>query len=211
MKKSVKIILGIIVILVVAIIIKYVINNNDKDMLASLYSTMSNSEEFTFTMEVVDSSIPYTLSVAQSGENMNIDMISEDARTSTLLLDGYIYYILHDEKEYSLINEDSEGNIIIEALSNIYESEYEKGKEEIYGTKYYYEEYNDCYDFTVLLAIDTNDTNKTRFYFDDEDLVYIKTITIDDEGNQEEELLNVTISYEADSSLFEIPSDYAEI
>lgn len=47
---------------------------------------------------------------------------------------------------------------------------------------------------------------KTRFYFDNNNLVYIKTII----GNKQE-IFKVNISYDVDSKLFEIPSDYKEI
>jgi hypothetical protein len=47
---------------------------------------------------------------------------------------------------------------------------------------------------------------KTRFYFDGTNIAYIKT-TIDND----EELLKIEFSDGIDNSLFEIPSDYAEI
>ena len=50
---------------------------------------------------------------------------------------------------------------------------------------------------------------KTRFYFDGNDIAYIKNIVQDEESTQEE-LLKVTLKYSVDESLFEIPEDYAE-
>ena len=51
-----------------------------------------------------------------------------------------------------------------------------------------------------------DETNiKTRFYYSGNDLKYIKTIT---ENN--EELLEIKIEYEADDSLFEIPEGYTD-
>ncbi len=47
---------------------------------------------------------------------------------------------------------------------------------------------------------------KTRFYFDGDKLVYIKTIIGD-----KQEVLKVDLSYNVDSKLFEIPSDYQEM
>mgnify|MGYP001057782825 FL=1 len=55
------------------------------------------------------------------------------------------------------------------------------------------------------LNLDENDV-KTRFYFDSKDnLVYIKTIYGD-----KHELLKVSLTNDIDSSVFEIPADYAE-
>ncbi len=47
---------------------------------------------------------------------------------------------------------------------------------------------------------------KTRFYFNKDQLVYIKTII----GN-EQEILKVEMSDKVDDKLFEIPSEYKEI
>ena len=212
MKKSKKIIIGIIILLiiVVLIILGICLFTGNKDKVKETYSNLQNSEKFTFTMEEVDSM--YTISFAQNGDNMNIDMISnDDDRLSTLILDGNSYTILHSQQEYYMYeNEGTEENIILEALEEISEAEYETGSEEIYGTKYYYEEFEGCFDFTILLAIDTNNTIKTRFYFDGDELVYIKNVTtVDDE--ETEELIKVTVSYDVDDSLFEIPTDYAEV
>ena len=60
-----------------------------------------------------------------------------------------------------------------------------------------------------------NSSVKTRFYFDKNELVYLKTIydVINEETGertQEEELQTVKVEYEVEESIFEIPADYAE-
>ena len=55
----------------------------------------------------------------------------------------------------------------------------------------------------------------TRFYFDKNELVYLKTIydVINEETGertQAEELQTVKVEYEVEDSIFEIPADYAE-
>ena len=75
------------------------------------------------------------------------------------------------------------------------------------GKKYEYEEYSGSTMFLLSnsLNLDENDV-KTRFYFDSKDnLVYIKTIYGD-----KHELLKVGLTNDIDSSVFEIPADYAE-
>ena len=52
-------------------------------------------------------------------------------------------------------------------------------------------------------ALKDEEKAKTRFYFEGDQLVYIKTIIED-----EQELLKVDISNQVDEKLFEIPSDY---
>ena len=79
-----------------------------------------------------------------------------------------------------------------------------EGKEEIEGKNYNYEEYTGITNFAIKLTDENNSENvKTRFYFDGNDLVYIKTIVGDSQ-----ELLRVEISNDVDSNLFEIPNDY---
>ena len=62
--------------------------------------------------------------------------------------------------------------------------------------------------FTMMdvSEIGADKEGKTRFYFDGDKLVYIKTIIGD-----KQEVLKVDLSYNVDSKLFEIPSDYQEM
>ena len=85
--------------------------------------------------------------------------------------------------------------------------EHTNGTEKVRGKKYDYEEYDGSSMFLLSnsLNLDENDV-KTRFYFDKKgNLVYIKTIY----GDQHE-LLKVSLNKSVDSSVFDIPSDYAE-
>ena len=49
------------------------------------------------------------------------------------------------------------------------------------------------------------ENTNTRFYFDDDNLKYIKTIAGD-----KSEIISVNISYDVDDSVFDIPSDFQE-
>ena len=118
------------------------------------------------------------------------------------------YLILPDRKEYYIY----EGNnvdqtFLIDGIKEIMGKEYTKGTEKVKGKKYKYEEYSGSTMFLLSnsLNLDENDV-KTRFYFDSKDnLVYIKTIYGD-----KHELLKVSLTNDIDSSVFEIPADYAE-
>ena len=82
-----------------------------------------------------------------------------------------------------------------------------KGKEKINDTTYEYEEYIGFEGFMTSTGLDDEENNvSTRFYFKGKDLKYIKTIVPD----EEDELLEIIISYSAPDELFEIPSDYVE-
>ena len=90
-------------------------------------------------------------------------------------------------------------------LEELKDQEYEKGKEKINGKNYQYEEYSGCQDFLVNNKLYTNNesNSKTRFYYDGDKLVYIKTII----GDQEE-IAEVNIQYSVDDNLFNVPTDY---
>ena len=62
----------------------------------------------------------------------------------------------------------------------------------------------------MLLDVDEDAKLKTRFYYDNEEIVYIKNI-MEQDGETIEELVKVKCIYDAEDSLFEIPADYAEI
>ena len=81
------------------------------------------------------------------------------------------------------------------------------GTEKVYGKKCTYEEYNGSTIFILSNDITLDEENiKTRFYFDkNNNLAYIKTIY-----GEEEEILEVQLSYDVEDSIFEIPSNYAE-
>ena len=62
----------------------------------------------------------------------------------------------------------------------------------------------------MLIDADNEENVKTRFYYDGENLVYIKNM-IDQDGEKLEELIQAECNYEVNEKLFEIPEDYAEV
>ena len=177
----------------------------------SLDKKISENQNFTFSMEEVDSELNYKVAMAQRGTELSIDMYSEGEHTTTLILDDEAYYINHNEEEYyDFGDENVEAYNTIYALNALSESEYVSGREEILGKTYYYEEYdNDNMDFIVYAEANEESKIKNRFYFDGDELVYIKNIIINEE-EQHEELLKTSIIYSVDDNLFEIPEEYAE-
>lgn len=196
-------------ILIVSVV--FALKGEKKDRTQAMYNKISSAKEYTFTIEE-SSEIDYNLIVSKSENNRAIDMTSNSERTTTLVKDGYAYFILHNEEEYYIYpndeTDDIEADILEKGLGEIENKEYEKGKEKIYGKTYYYEEYEGVSSF-IMLANSAEDETKvrTRFYFEGNNIAYIKTII--DEENQE--LLKVNCKYLADQSLFEIPANYAEI
>ncbi len=213
LKRKTAIIIFSLIILVLLIISFILIFQKEKNnRVLSMYNNMCNKQNFTFTMEEIDSEYDYKISISQRGVDTSIDMYSGDEHTSTLILEGHAYFIMHNEEEYfNYDNDNTDGDIILSGLKEAQESQYINGHEEIKGKSYYYEEYDNISNFLIFLDADDDSVVKTRFYFDDDNIVYIKNIVINKDEEQQEELLKTTLKYEIENSLFEIPENYAEM
>ena len=207
MKTKIKPIIFLCIVTIILIIgIVFIIKGNKSDRLIDLYKTLSNSKEYCFSIENNDVDYEYKLVISKIDNDFCIDMYGEEY-TSTIKKDGDVYYVIHGDQEYYSLydNDDTDINIIENALSKIINSSYKKGKEEIEGKIYYFEEYENLSDFLMNLNIDEEDVLKTRFYFEGKDICYIKNISEDSE-----ELLKIQCRLKADNKSFEIPSNYAE-
>ena len=209
-KKALIIFLSIICILVIVALV-LIFQGNKKDRLVRLYKKILDSKDYTFSMEEDSKEYMYKITVSQKENNIKIDTQSGDDNSSTLILDGRVYVIMHKPKEYYIVDGDNiDGDIIISGLKEMANEKYVIGREEINGKAYYYEEYKDKSNFLQLIH-ETDDAKiTTRFYFDNNNLVYIRNI-VDDEGEKQEELLKVDLKYDVDNNIFKIPEDYAEM
>ena len=194
MQKSKKFIIIILIMVVLCVIAGVLIANfNNNDRVIRMYNNLSNADRFTFSMEEVNSDIKYKMKISQRGKDVDIDMDS----------DG--------EKQYYDYNgENIDGDIILSGLKEAVGKEYISGKEYIEGKEYYYEEYSNITSFLILLDDYDEEVVKTRFYFDGDDIVYIKNIAKIN-GKIDDEILKTNLKYEANDSLFEIPEDYSEM
>lgn len=195
-------------IILLAIGVVFILLGNKSNRVLTLYDRLFKNEKYTFSIEGKGEFDQYKLVMLKNGLNFCIDMYNGEEHTSTLVKDGYIYYLMHKEQEYyTSINNgnDEELNIIENAFDSIKDKDYIKGKENIDGIEYYYEEYIDVPDFLINITVMEDDELKTRFYFEGNKIKYIKNIV---ENN--EELLKVECYFDANSQSFEIPQNYAE-
>ena len=201
--------LSLVLILVMSII--FLLKGEKTGRTKVMYEKIANSNEYTFTMEEKGAEdLKFIMSKADNSRS--IDVTSGEEHTTTLVKDGYAYFVMHEQEEYYTYSnseaQEIEADILEEGLKNIEEANYTTGKEKIYGKTYYYEEYEDMESFLMVnTSLDEQVKSKTRFYFDGDNIVYIKTI-IDE---NDEELLKIDCKYLADKDLFEIPANYAEL
>ena len=215
MKKNKGISLVVIILVIIGIIfcISRIINKKDDQTqkLSKIYEDLNSSQTYQFEWEQNNSNKTI---IARDEDKTLIDQYSKEddtanqSHTKTLIKDNVTYLILPDRKEYYVY----EGNnvdqtFLTDGIKDIMSKEHTSGTEKVRGKKYDYEEYDGSSMFLLSnsLNLDENDV-KTRFYFDKKgNLVYIKTIY----GDQHE-LLKVSLNKSVDSSVFDIPSDYAE-
>ena len=204
-KKKVILAVAIIVIIIILITAFFVVTNGESHKVAKTYKKLSESNEYLFEMKDTGG---YDITIAKKDGKTCIDMNSDNERVTTLVKDDESYVISHSQKEYRVYNADVAGETVVtDMLGNLKESEYSTGSEKINGKNYNYEEYTGFAGFLTSTNMELDEsTTKTRFYFEGNNLVYIKTIP----ENSEQELLEIKISYSVPDELFEIPSDYAE-
>ena len=208
MKKGMipKIIFGILIIILVITII-LAITQKEKDLTIKMYEQICERQNYTFSMQEENLDINYQLIVAKRQNDMSIEAKSDDEHTTTLIKDGAAYYVMHLEKEYYLYDSNEiDADIIKSGLAGIEKEKYTTGNEKINGKNYYYEEYEGISTFIIWSNNNDESSIKTRFYYDKGKITYIKTILGDTE-----ELLKIDFQDTVDDSLFEIPTDYAEM
>ena len=214
-KKKKILIISIAIVIMIALIVGVIIflntrNNIDSKIssvttkISNLYDKKSKKEMFSFTTIIDDNNKEV---YAKSSNVAYTDTIYNGDESKFIIKDGNSYLLNDDSKiYYTYQNNDVNFNKVLEQLDEIKNAELIEGKEEIEGKEYYYEEYSGFTNFAFKLSDTETEDVKTRFYFDGNDLVYIKTIIGDIQ-----ELLKVEINDKVDSSLFEIPTDYREM
>lgn len=226
-KKKIIVISVIVGFLVIVTILGIVFNNKDEgeysassSRTARLYNELANKNMYSFKTTLDDDN---SMFYAKKDNVAYVDTLYQGNDSKFVVKDGNSYLLRDVDKiYYTYENNDSDANMVQEALENVKDLKYEKGKEAIEGKTYNYEEYDisTAFSFKYFDEETSQDENeddgeedttseesmiKTRFYYNGNELVYIKTIAGDNE-----ELLKVEIQDTADDKLFEIPSDYSE-
>ena len=205
-------VLATVILLVIVGVVWYFIANNNSNSnsnnqgiaeVSRLYETLQTSSVFSFELTSDSGNHKY---YAKSNDIAYIDTIYDDEETKYIIKDGNTYFLVDDTKTYyTYSNNQTNLNMVTRGLERIKDLEYQTGREKINNKNYYYEEYTGLTDFAMGDFTEDSEDVKTRFYFDNDELVYIKTI----EGDKQE-LLEVNISYDVDQNSFQIPSDYNE-
>mgnify|MGYP004620097985 FL=1 len=212
-KKIAIVCMAIIVAIIVIGVIFFAVNKSASktsgataNKLENLCENLKQSQSYSFTATLDDKN---KMTYEKNDGKAYTDTTYNGTESKFIIKDGNSYLLVDDQKAYyTYVNNSIDLNKIELQLSEVINSgEHQNGEEKIDGKNYQYEEYNGITDFTMqdTSNVTANQNAKTRFYFKNNKLVYIKTII-----NDKQELLKVDISNNVDTNLFEIPSDYEE-
>ena len=214
--KKPMIIIGIIILVVVIIgVIIFALSNKNKTNkteqtesveIQKNYEKIANSKEMTFTT-TLDENNRETI-VIKDGQAYK--ETTRNGVTYKYIVKGNDTYFVDDSNKtyYTYKNNTEISTEIQQKLSKLKEMSSNTGKEKVKGKNYQYEEFEKYQDFLINNKIAVTDLTKakTRIYYDNDKIVYIKTIAGD-----EEELLKVDISYgTVKNDYFNIPSEYKD-
>ena len=214
--KKTMIIIGIIILVVVIIgVIIFAISSKNKTNkteqtesveIQKNYEKIANSKEMTFTT-TLDENNRETI-VIKDGQAYK--ETTRNGVTYKYIVKGNDTYFVDDSNKtyYTYKNNTEISTEIQQKLSKLKEMSSNTGKEKINGKNYQYEEFEKYQDFLINNKIAVTDLTKakTRIYYDNDKIVYIKTIAGD-----EEELLKVDILYgNVKNDYFNIPSEYKD-
>lgn len=214
--KKPMIIIGIIILVVVIIgVIIFALSSKNKTNkteqtesveIQKNYEKIANSKEMTFTT-TLDENNRETI-VIKDGQAYK--ETTRNGVTYKYIVKGNDTYFVDDSNKtyYTYKNNTEISTEIQQKLSKLKEMSSNTGKEKVKGKNYQYEEFEKYQDFLINNKIAVTDLTKakTRIYYDNDKIVYIKTIAGD-----EEELLKVDISYgTVKNDYFNIPSEYKD-
>lgn len=192
--------------------------NGQVSKLNAYYEKLQRLKKYSFSVVLDDEN---NISYQKQDKKAYVDTNYAGMNSKFIIRDGNTYLIMDDDKKYyTYENNETELYMIELIINDIKDKEVTKGKEKIDNKNYYYEEFEGTSEFYFRdMNIDIEEVEeldeteesdnkaKTRFYFKNNNLVYIKTI-IDDNTEQ---LLKVDYSKKVDNNLVEIPSDYEEM
>lgn len=208
-KTKIIILIGFLVIVLLGIGVYFGIQQGEKTggkketKINLFYQRIVKQESYQFNQILDEENY---IKIMKKGENAYKEEKLEGEKSSYLVKDHNTYLLQEAEKAYYTYenNEDILSEIVLE-LEDVISLEAKTGKETIEGKRLEYEEYEGVSSFLMgeLKEENKNAKSKTRFYFEGEDLKYIKIII----GNQEE-LSKIDFSNQVQEEKFEIPLDY---
>ena len=168
------------------------------------YKQLQEKTTFSFTTTLDEKN---KMDYAKKDNKAYVDTIYNGKESKFIIKDGNSYLLLEEDAlYYTYQNNETDLNKITLNLEEVKDKQYTTGRERVGNMSYSYEEFGTATPFLVKdVTEEEKQTAKTRFYFNGDQLIYIKTVIGD-----YEEVLKVEMSDQVDDNLFEIPEGYQE-
>lgn len=212
-KKEILISVAIIILIIVGIVIYINSKKNNSQNVeelkntktSQLYNKILEADEIIVTQALDDNN---KTTIAIKNDSGYKEVVSDGSLEKYIVKNGDTYYIDESNKKYYRYqSNDMILTEIKEQFEDLYKQPVTKGKEKVNGETYNYEEIAKYQNFLVneKLSVKNLEYARTRLYYNNNDLVYIKTIAGDNE-----EIIKVNISYNVNDDYFRIPEDYTD-
>ena len=221
-KKSI-IIICIVLLIAIACGVIFFINKDKISSTGENEKTSNSTKLDKIYSEIENNSENYTLSLIINennkiianveGDTARIEDFDNGKEKITIVKDGNTYILIPEDKKCYVYKNNTEGLLTaqnrIEVIKDAQENDEitaKEGTERINNREYKYEEYGEISSFLINYNTTIDEEKvKTRFYYDGDKLVYVKTT----DGKNLEQLAKIEIEFSKNSSInLEIPSDY---
>lgn len=219
MEKNKKIIIGIIsVLVIIAIIIAIVMltNNGGKesntqigksygiDSLEEVYNKLQDTKNYSFNTKLNDENYKNT---SRNNDSLKIEIADEGKNQTYIVKNENTYFLNEKTKKYYEYNDNTSMlNDLENKVKDLLKNNFNEGTENINGKDYTYQEFEKTSPFLINFKRKYDNYNtKTRFYFADGNLQYIRTYV-----GEVQQLLKVDLEFNNQKDSYKIPSDYTK-
>ncbi len=219
MEKNKKLIIGIIsVLVIIAIIIAIVMltNNGGKesntqigksygiDSLEEVYNKLQDTKNYSFNTKLNDENYKNT---SRNNDSLKIEIADEGKNQTYIVKNENTYFLNEKTKKYYEYNDNTSMlNDLENKVKDLLKNNFNEGTENINGKDYTYQEFEKTSPFLINFKRKYDNYNtKTRFYFADGNLQYIRTYV-----GEVQQLLKVDLEFNNQKDSYKIPSDYTK-
>lgn len=219
MEKNKKLIIGIIsVLVIIAIIIAIVMltNNGGKesntqigksygiDSLEEVYNKLQDTKNYSFNTKLNDENYKNT---SRNNDSLKIEIADEGKNQTYIVRNENTYFLNEKTKKYYEYNDNTSMlNDLENKVKDLLKNNFNEGTENIKGKDYTYQEFEKTSPFLINFKRKYDNYNtKTRFYFADGNLQYIRTYV-----GEVQQLLKVDLEFNNQKDSYKIPSDYTK-
>ncbi|MBO6232563.1 MAG: hypothetical protein J6N78_00620 [Clostridia bacterium] len=216
--KNKKIIIGIsIAVIIIAIVIGIILiseaNGNSSsnksvnygiDSLVSFSDKIAKTPNYSFETTLNEENYK---TISKNNDSVKIE-VEDEGDKQTYIINGNTTYLLSENtKKYTKYsNNTSMLNDLENKLKEIQRKTFNTGKEEIDGKEYSYEEFEKTSAFLINFKRTVDNSNtKTRFYFENGNLKYIRTYV-----GEVQQLLKVKLEFNNQNGKYDIPEGYSK-